>query len=96
MARHLGSFALLNNTAVTGPDVTVPGGRFIWTVNAGAWNGATATLQTVGADGATRMPVATLTADGAVDVICGQNATLRVAVTGGPPTAMYSSVGGVM
>lgn len=90
-----GVFTLLSNATATGQQAQLPGGRYIWTVNASNWNGATASLQSVGADGTTLMTATSLTADGNAEVIVGQDAKVQVTITGGPPTAVFSTLRGV-
>lgn len=87
-----GAFVLLSNAGATGQQSTLPGGRYVWTVNCPTWNGATATLQVLGADGATLMNVVSATQDGSFDITVGQNATVQVTVSGGPPSGMYSTM----
>lgn len=88
------SYSLLSNAAVTGTAVTgVVGGSYIWSV-AGTFGGATVKLQALGPDGSTYLdvPSASMTAVGQLGVAIGANATLKVVVTGGTPSALYSSL----
>ena len=86
------TYALLSNASATGGAVGgVRGGAYIWT-SVGTWNAATATLQSLGPDGVTWLDVDTLTANGRKGVVIGENATVRVALTGGPPAGVYSSL----
>lgn len=83
--------------------VNVSGGRYFWAAESTNWNGATVTLQRLGQDGTTWRAVrnaadtadVALTANGSVDLLVGQGATLRVVVTGGPSTALYANLAGV-
>lgn len=86
MATHLALPLSVTTTAVTG----VPGGRYIWTVNATAYNSATVALQALGPDGATYTSVTTKTADGSAEVLVGNNATLKLSYSGGTPTSLTS------
>lgn len=86
---------LLSNVAATGDYVRVPGGQYIWACQ-GTFGGATLTLQAKGPDGSTAMSVGTMTAAGAVSVDVGEGTEIRVAVTGGTPSALYSSLRGVL
>lgn len=79
----------------TGPQFDCPGGLMIVTAVASAWAGATATLTMLGPDGATFLPVSasqsTFTANG-VGTVYLPPCVLQVAVTGGPPTALFYSI----
>lgn len=99
-----GAYQLLSAATATGAGVgSILGGDYVWRAESSNWNGATATLQFLGLDGSTWFPVrnaantadVTLTANGQVGVGVGQGSTLRVAITGGPPTAMNSSLAGL-
>lgn len=92
MANSGSTYNLLSGATATSAQFVVNGGRYIWSINAGTWNGATATLQVLGADGATEMTVTSTTADTNVMVDCGHNATMRVAISAGPPTNVNSSL----
>jgi hypothetical protein len=63
-------------------------GTYVWTGNGGTWNGATAQLQTKSIDGSTavNVPGAALNADGQWTVDIGDDAEVRIAISGGPPT----------
>lgn len=75
--------------------VAWPGGLTAFTAIASAWNGATATLQQLGPDGATLVTVsatqATFTANGtgAVYLPAGQ---YQATITGGTPTGFYAAL----
>lgn len=95
-------YTLLSNAAATGAGVTdIVGGNYVWRAESSNWNGATAKLQVLGLDGVTWVDVldtaaatVTLTANGYKVVTIGQGATVRVLITSGPPTAVYSNLGG--
>lgn len=92
----LPSYQLLENAAATGAPVgPIVQGSYIWAV-AGTFGGATVKLQTLGPDGATYVDVAgaSMTANGAMEVRIGGGAMIKVVVTGGVPSALYSNVTG--
>lgn len=70
----------------------VRGGSYIWAATATAWGGATVTLQALGPDGTTWLSVDSLTANGAKGVVVGEGATLQLAISGGAPTALATSL----
>jgi len=85
-------YTLLAAASATGSSVAaIAGGSYIWGIS-GAWNAATAKLQALLPNGISWTDVATATADGAQGVIIGDNATLRVLISGGPPSAVYSNL----
>lgn len=83
------------NALAAGTLVSWAGGLTAFTAIASAWNGATATLQQLGPDGATLISVSAsqgvLTANGtgAVNLPAGQYV---VTVTAGTPTAFYAAL----
>ena len=84
---------LLSNASATGAGVTWEGGRGVFSASA-TWSGATVSLQAVGPDGTTFIPVSgapARTADGCVEFVHPPG-KLRAAVTGGPPSAVYARV----
>ena len=82
---------LLTNATATGSYVEVVGGRYIWAAE-GTFSSATLQLQFVGPNGtAINITGATLTANGAVEVLIADGSRVRVLVTGSP-TAMFSSL----
>lgn len=85
-------YVLLSNASATGSAVEVQGGSYIWSTQ-GTFSGATLTLQALGPDGSTYMDVAAITAAGAVAVNIGDGTSMRVAVAGGPPSGIYSTLG---
>lgn len=85
------SAVLLSNASATGQPVTMPGGRYIWAAQ-GTFSGATLTLQALGPDGANYQDVTTLTAAGAAAIDIGEGTAMRVSVSGGPPSAIYSDL----
>lgn len=97
-------YTLLAGATVTGSQVgPISGGDYIWRAESANWNGATATLQYLGLDGATWYPVrnaantadVTLTATGSVAIGVAQGSVLRVAISGGTPAPMNSVLGGL-
>lgn len=83
---------LLQNVAVTGSNVRVKGGNYIWEAE-GTFGGATLQLQAANANGTmTNITGASLTANGFVSVELGANALVRVTVTGGSPANLYSTL----
>lgn len=87
-----GPYALLSNASASGPAVgPVVGASYEW-CSSGTFGGATLALQALGPDGATFLPIATQTAAGCTGVVLGQNAQVKVTVTGGSPSALYSSL----
>ena len=83
---------LLQNVAVTGSNVRVKGGNYIWEAE-GTFGGATLQLQAANANGTmTNITGASLTANGFVSVELGANALVRVTVTGGAPANLYSTL----
>ncbi|WP_216331175.1 DUF5110 domain-containing protein [Rhizobium sp. X9] len=97
-------YTLLAGATATGSQVgPISGGDYIWRAESANWNGATATLQYLGLDGATWYPVrnaantadVTLTATGSVAIGVAQGSVLRVAISGGTPAPMNSVLGGL-
>jgi hypothetical protein len=83
---------LLQNVAVTGSNVRVKGGNYIWEAE-GTFGGATLQLQAANANGTmTNITGASMTANGFVSVELGANALVRVTVTGGSPANLYSTL----
>ena len=87
-------YTLLANSSVTGQSASitaVPRGLYVESCVASAWNGASAQLQALALDGSTWLSgnVAALTANSTQQVQVGQNSTLSVLVSGGPPTGLY-------
>lgn len=76
----------------TEPTAGVRGGSYIWALTVTAWNSATVKLQALGPDGATYLDVDSLTANGSKGVVLGEGATVRLAVSGGTPTGLASSL----
>ena len=89
-------YTLLTNGTATGASViNIVSGSYGLVCVATAWNSSTATLQYLAPDGVTWLvatspssTTAALTANGSVYAVVGQNATVRIAVTGGTPTAL--------
>ena len=86
------SYKLLTNASATGAAMAgVVGGSYVWCVS-GTFNGATVALNALGPDGTTYLPVATRTTAGCTGVVLGSNASVQAVVTGGPPSALYSTL----
>ena len=88
------SYTLLANSSVAGRSAStppVPRGLYVESCVASAWNGASAQLQALALDGPTWLSgsVAALTVNNTQQVQVGQNSTLSVLVSGGPPTGLY-------
>lgn len=92
-AYQLASNAAPGNGGSTAPVEGVAAGSYLLAITA-TWNGATIKLQTLGPDAATWLdvPSASLTANGAIGVAVGANATLRLTATGGAPTGVYGNL----
>lgn len=97
-------YTLLAGATATGSQVgPISGGDYIWRAESANFNGATATLQYLGLDGATWYPVrnaantadVALTATGSVAIGVAQGSVLRVAISGGTPAPMNSVIGGL-
>lgn len=89
---YIEDVSLLQNVAVTGSNVRVKGGNYIWEAE-GTFGGATLQLQAANANGTmTNITGASLTANGFVSVELGANALVRVTVTGGSPANLYSNL----
>ena len=83
---------LLSNTAATGNYVDVVGGRYIWAAE-GTFGGGTLQLQSKGPNGtAIDITGASLTANGFIEVMMADGSQVRVSVSGGSPSALYSSL----
>lgn len=86
---------LLSNAAATSAAFIVGIGGFYSFAIQGTWAGATAKLQMLGPDGATYMDIdstLSFTANGVQGVDLPTGATVRVTITGGPPSAVYASL----
>ena len=85
---------LLKNVTATGSAVTWPGGTGHFSAVCAGWNGATATLQFLGPDGTTWIPLGadtTLSANGSALFQC-QPGQIRVAISTATPSAgVYAS-----
>lgn len=89
------NLTLLSNAGATGTPVVInKGGLYQYLVN-GTFTGATIVLQTLSIDGVTYIPVpnSSMTAAGSLNVELPAGSTVRAAITGGPPTGMYASLG---
>ena len=83
---------LLSNASATGqPSAALAGGTYVWTI-VGTFDGATATLQSLGPDGSTWLDVVARTSAGSERVLVGQGSSLRTAVAGGTPSGLYANV----
>lgn len=87
------AYQLLDDESATGAAVEgVRGGSYIAAV-AGTFGGTSAQLQALGPDGATWINVGTaMTSAAQQGVVVGQNATVRMKLTGGSPTGMFTSL----
>lgn len=82
---------LLTNASATGSYVEVVGGRYIWAAE-GTFSSATLQLQFAGPNGtAIDIAGASLTANGAVEVMIADGSRIRVSISGSP-SAMYSTL----
>jgi len=93
MAASRLSVTLLSNASATGTAVEWPGG---WgrVETRGTFGGATLTLQVQDADGSTYHTVAaetTFSAAGTSAFFCEAGAMIRIAVSGGTPSALYAT-----
>jgi hypothetical protein len=88
-----GPYALLSNATTSGSPVgPVAGAAYEWCTT-GTFGGASLQLQALGPDGVNYMNVGSaITSAGCTGVVIGQNATVKVTVTGGSPAALYSSL----
>jgi hypothetical protein len=83
---------LLSDADETGdPTGAMQGGTYLWQYQ-GTFGGAVLTLQSLGPDGSTYQTVTSATAAGQSTILVGQGDILRVTVTGGTPSALYSAV----
>ena len=90
--RFIESLSLLTNASATGSAVTAKGGNYIWGAE-GTFGGATLQLQATNANGTfTNITGAALTAAGFISVMIGANVQVKVTVTGGSPSALYSTL----
>ena len=97
------AYALATAGVLAPTSGSVRGGDYIWACEATAWNGATATLQTLGQDGTTWRNMrnaantadVTMTATGTVGIGAGQGSSFRVMLTGGAPANFYSNLAGL-
>lgn len=90
------AYTMLSKANATGSVIgPIKGGPYFWSAD-GAFNGATLTLERELRDGsfAGLLPAATLTEPGLIQIGVGHGAYLRVKVTGGPPTDIYSELSG--
>ncbi len=96
------SYTLLNEASATSATYErIRGGAYLWTVEGGTWGGATATLQQLKLDGTTWATILTvnggdaaLTEDGELRVALKQGVTIRVLISGGPPSGINSTLAG--
>lgn len=87
-----GAVTLLSNASATGSATSaMAGGTYLWQYQ-GTFSGATLTLQSLGPDGSTYQDVASVTSAGQQAVLVGQGDILRVSISGGPPSGIYSVV----
>lgn len=89
---YLENDILLTNASATGSAVAIKGGTYVWGCE-GTFGGTTATLQLACSNGSfVNFPNATLSANGFVVVQLPVNGSVRVALTGGTPSAMFSNL----
>lgn len=88
-----GPYTLLSNAGAGSGSVVSPvtGAAYEW-CSTGTFGGATLALMALGPDGSTYMQVASQTSAGCTGVVIGHNAQLKVTVTGGTPSALYSNL----
>jgi hypothetical protein len=83
----------------SGNQYDCPGGLMVIAAAASAWNGATATLNMLGPDGSTLMPVsptqATFVGNG-VGAVYLPPCIIQMTVSGGTPTALFVSIARVV
>ena len=93
MARQDQSIKLLNNASVTGSALKVSGGRYIWACD-GTFGGDTLQLQFLSPDLTSFIDVvgASMTAEGAMEVLVANGSTMKVTVTGGGASALFSTL----
>lgn len=92
--RNNPSVQLASNIAASGPTAAAVGlgaGSYVWSAIAANWNGATASLQSLGPDGSTWVTIDTLTANGTKGVVIGENAVVRISLSAAP-AGFYSSL----
>ncbi len=101
MAYNNAGYPILSNAAATGDAIDWGGGKGCFSVYSGTFNGATAKLQWSPNDGTTWLDVdrsgdtyVTFTAAGAGNFEL-PACMIRVAISGGPPSAMYAKVFGI-
>lgn len=86
------TYKLLTNASASGSAVpNVVGASYVWCIQ-GTIGGATIALQALGPDGVNYITVSSQTAAGCYGVVLGANATVKVTVTGGTPSGLYSSL----
>jgi hypothetical protein len=84
---------LLDNASATGDAMQVAGGTYVVSAD-GTFGGATLQLQLRSPDGTSWLTIAdaVLTAEGSYVIDLGDG-EIRMAVTGGTPSALYASIG---
>lgn len=84
---------LLYNTNATGGGVSLPAGRYSFAL-VGTFGGATVTLQMLGPDGVTWLPVGSATALTAAgrELVEIPSGTYRALVASGAPSGLYASL----
>lgn len=88
-----GPYALLTNASASGSAVgPINGGSYEWCTT-GTFGGASLQLQALGPDGTTYINVGSaVTSAGCTGVVLGRNAQVKVTVTGGTPSGLFSSL----
>lgn len=84
---------LLTNASATGEGIAVGGGAYVISAD-GTFGGTTLQLQLLSPDGASWLAIAnaTFTAEGSL-VVDLPDGVIRMAVTGGTPSALYAHAG---
>lgn len=84
---------LLTNASTTGEAINLGGGAYVLSAD-GTFGGAVLQLQLRSPDGSSwlAIPDAVFTAEGVKIVYLGQGSEIRMAVTGGTPSALYANV----
>ena len=89
---YIEAITLLSNASATGSAFTVKGGTYVF-AGEGTFSGGTLTLQVACANGTfVNFPSVSLTANGFVVCQLPANCSVKAALTGGTPSAMYATV----
>lgn len=82
---------LSNASASSGPITDLPAGAYLWSMQ-GTFGGATATLKVLGPDGVNWLDLESMTFPNRKGVTIGENDTVRVFISGGTPSGLYSEM----